>query len=133
MSKVEIWTGLVNQPGGKYYPDRQWENVFAGQNPLFQASGTFTNLGQRDAYFTTAYATSPGMVVDFIERGAKYPSKKNTDGGVSIYTGPKPPDGLESNWIPTAGKRPLPAMRCYGPTEALNNKTFKLPDFEAIA
>jgi hypothetical protein len=59
--------------------------------------------------------------------------KKNPDGGVTIYVGPKAPDGLESNWIPTAGKRPLPAMRCYGPTEALNNKTFKLPDFEAAA
>jgi hypothetical protein len=33
----------------------------------------------------------------------------------------------------TAGRRPLPAMRCYGPTEALNNKSFKLPDFELIA
>jgi hypothetical protein len=54
--------------------------------------------------------------------------KKNTDGGLTIYAGPKAPDGLESSWIPTAGKRPLPAMRCYGPTEALNNKTFKLPD-----
>lgn len=74
MSKVETYEGLVTQPGGKYYPDRQWENVFAGQNPLFQASGTFTNLGQRDAYFTSAYATSPGMVVDFVEKGAKYPS-----------------------------------------------------------
>jgi hypothetical protein len=31
---------------------------------------------------------------------------------------------------PTAGKRPLPAMRFYGPADALNNKTFKLPDFE---
>jgi hypothetical protein len=55
--------------------------------------------------------------------------EKNADGGVTIYIGPKAPDGLESNWIPTAGKRPLPAMRCYGPTEALNNKTFKLADF----
>jgi len=59
--------------------------------------------------------------------------RKNADGGVTIYIGPKPPDGLESNWIPTAGKRPLPAMRCYGPTEALNNKTFKLADLELVA
>lgn len=58
--------------------------------------------------------------------------KKNADGGVTIYIGPKAPDGLESNWIPTAGKRPLPAMRCYGPTEALNNKAFKLSDFELV-
>jgi hypothetical protein len=54
---------------------------------------------------------------------------KNTDGSATIYVGPKPPDGLETNWIPTAGKRPLPAMRFYGPTDAFNNKTFKLPDF----
>lgn len=57
---------------------------------------------------------------------------KNADGGVTIYVGPKAPDGLEANWIPTAGKRPLPAMRFYGPTDAFNNKTFKLPDFELI-
>lgn len=58
--------------------------------------------------------------------------KKNADGGVTLYVGPKAPSGLESNWIPTAGKRPLPAMRFYGPTEAFNNKTFKLADFEMV-
>jgi hypothetical protein len=58
--------------------------------------------------------------------------QKNPDGGVTLYVGPKPPAGLESNWIPTAGKRPLPAMRFYGPTEAFNDKTFKLLDFELV-
>ncbi|MFJ4193486.1 DUF1254 domain-containing protein [Pseudomonas sp. NPDC089534] len=58
--------------------------------------------------------------------------KKNVDGSTTIYLGPKSPEGLESNWIPTAGKRPLPAMRFYGGTEALNNKTFKLPDIELV-
>jgi hypothetical protein len=58
--------------------------------------------------------------------------KKNADGGVTLYIGPEAPKGLESNWIPTAGKRPLPAMRFYGPTEAFNNKTFKLPDFAMV-
>lgn len=57
---------------------------------------------------------------------------KNPDGGVTIYVGPTAPAGLDSNWIPTAGKRPLPAMRFYGGTEALNSKAFKLPDFEAV-
>ncbi|PRA73010.1 hypothetical protein CQ065_00890 [Pseudomonas sp. MYb187] len=52
------------------------------------------------------------------------------DGSATIYFGPNAPVGLEINWIPTAGKRPLPAMRFYGGTEALNNKTFKLPDIE---
>jgi hypothetical protein len=57
---------------------------------------------------------------------------KNADGGVTLYVGPKAPEGLEANWIPTAGKRPLPAVRFYGPTEAFNSKTFKLPDFELV-
>ncbi|WP_293650411.1 DUF1214 domain-containing protein [Thiolapillus sp.] len=40
--------------------------------------------------------------------------KKDPDGGVTLYFGPKPPEGLESNWIPTAGKRVAPAVRFYG-------------------
>jgi hypothetical protein len=59
--------------------------------------------------------------------------RKNKDGSVTIYVGPKAPNGLETNWIPTAGKRPLPAVRFYGPTEAFNNKTFKLPDFVLVS
>jgi len=59
--------------------------------------------------------------------------KKNADGGVTLYVGPKAPDGLEANWIPTSGKRPMPTMRFYGPTEAYYNRTFRLPDFEAVA
>jgi hypothetical protein len=58
--------------------------------------------------------------------------KKNADGGVTIYVGPTAPQGLESNWIPTSGRRPLPAMRLYGPTEAINSKTFKLNDFQLV-
>nr|WP_199043163.1 DUF1214 domain-containing protein [Dyella sp. ASV24] len=58
--------------------------------------------------------------------------KKNADGGVTIYVGPKAPPGFEENWIPTRGKRPLPAMRLYGVTEALSNKSFKMPDFEEV-
>lgn len=57
---------------------------------------------------------------------------KNTDGGVTIYVGPDAPEGYEANWIPTAGKRPLPAMRLYGPTEPFNDRSFKLPDFELV-
>ena len=57
-------------------------------------------------------------------------TKKNADGGVTIYVGPKAPEGLESNWIPTSGKHPMPTMRLYGPTEELMKKTFKMPDFE---
>lgn len=103
MSKTEIWDGLSTQPGGRYYSDRQWENVFAGQNPQFQASGTFTNLIQRNAYFTTAYAASPGMVVDMVEKGAKYPSTwRDSDGnylqGGATYQLHLPPNVPAANF-----------------------------------
>ncbi|AOX99333.1 DUF1254 domain-containing protein [Jeongeupia sp. USM3] len=58
--------------------------------------------------------------------------KKNADGSVTLYVGPAAPAGEEANWIPTEGKRPLPAVRLYGPTEEFNNKSFKMPDFELV-
>jgi hypothetical protein len=47
-----------------------------------------------------------------------------------IKLDPKAPEGLDSNWVPTRGKRPMPVFRYYGATDALSNKTFKMPNFE---
>jgi hypothetical protein len=58
--------------------------------------------------------------------------KKNADGSVPIFVGPNAPAGMESNWIDTTGKRPMPTFRFYGPEDALNQKTFKMPDFEPV-
>lgn len=58
--------------------------------------------------------------------------KKNADGSVTLYFGPKAPKGLESNWIPTAGKRPVPIMRFYGPEKEYMDKSWKLPDVELM-
>jgi len=58
--------------------------------------------------------------------------KKNPDGGVDIYFGPKAPKGLETNWIPTEGKTPMPVMRLYGGDERFWNRTFTLPDVELV-
>jgi hypothetical protein len=81
ISKVVIADMLVKEPGGRYYPDRQWLNVFAGENCEFQASGTFSNLEQRVAYFTSAYGDSPGMVMNLVGKGAKYPATvRDADG-----------------------------------------------------
>lgn len=56
----------------------------------------------------------------------------NADGSVDLYVGPEAPTGMESNWIPTQGKRPFPVMRMYGPDEAFWDKSFKLPDPELV-
>ena len=58
--------------------------------------------------------------------------KKDADGGVTLYFGPKAPKGLESNWIPTGGKRIAPALRFYGATDAIINKSFVMPDVELV-
>ena len=81
MSKVVMADMLAHEPGGKYYPDRQWLNVFAGENTEFQASGTYSNLEQRVAMFASAYSVSPGMVMNMVGKGAKYPvTARDADG-----------------------------------------------------
>jgi hypothetical protein len=56
--------------------------------------------------------------------------KANADGTIDVYFGPKAPDGLASNWIPTAGDFFL-WFRLYGPEPALFDKSWKLPDVES--
>jgi hypothetical protein len=57
---------------------------------------------------------------------------KNDNGSVDIYIGPKAPEGLSNNWIPTFNTRPYIWLRLYGPTEAFLNKSFVMPDFELV-
>lgn len=81
------------------------------------------------ATFAFIYADPPRTTLSSYDLASM---KKNPDGSVTLYVGPTAPRGQESNWIPTAGKRPLPAMRFYGPNTEFNNKTFKMPDFVLV-
>ncbi len=58
--------------------------------------------------------------------------QKNNDGSTTLYFGPKAPKGQESNWIPTAGKKPFPVLRVYGGTEAFWDKSWTMPDVERV-
>ena len=51
---------------------------------------------------------------------------------MTIYLGPEPPEGLENNWIPTAGKRPGPTVRIYGGTEEFWNRSWEMPDVDLV-
>ncbi len=55
----------------------------------------------------------------------------NDDGSVDLYFGPSPPDGLDSNWIPT-GEDFFLLFRLYGPEEAYFDRSFVIPDLERI-
>jgi hypothetical protein len=57
--------------------------------------------------------------------------RKNQDGSVDIYFAPKPPKGLESNWIPT-GEDFFLLFRLYGPDKQLFEKAWTLDDVVKI-
>jgi hypothetical protein len=59
--------------------------------------------------------------------------RRNDDGSVDVYFGPVAPAGQESNWVQTDPERRFEVMfRLYGPTEALFDKSWKLPDIEKV-
>jgi hypothetical protein len=67
------------------------------------------------------------------DRSSRMDLRKNDDGSVDIYCGPKPPAGFERNWIPTVpGKNWFAYFRFYQPTEAYFDRSWPLPDFEQI-
>jgi hypothetical protein len=59
--------------------------------------------------------------------------KKNPDGSVTVWFGPKAPAGQESNWVQTMpGKGWNVLLRLYAPLEPWFNKTWKPGDFELV-
>ncbi|HVY05645.1 MAG TPA: DUF1254 domain-containing protein [Burkholderiales bacterium] len=59
-------------PNGLWYKDRRWANVFPG-NATFSGD-SFNFIDPRTGFFTNAYSTSPGMAVNMVGVGAKYPA-----------------------------------------------------------
>ncbi|HEV7734316.1 MAG TPA: DUF1254 domain-containing protein [Candidatus Binatia bacterium] len=60
--------------------------------------------------------------------------RRNPDGSVDVYFGPTAPAGQEANWVPTvAGAAWFSLFRFYGPEKPLFEKTWRLPDIEAVA
>lgn len=63
---------------------------------------------------------SPGLLV-------------NADGSVDLYFGPQAPAGKEANWTPTDSNGEFDVLfRFYDPLPALFDKSWKLPDIEAV-
>jgi hypothetical protein len=59
--------------------------------------------------------------------------KKNADGSYDIYFGPKPPKGLENNWLETVPEKGwFVALRMYGPLQAWIDKTWRPGEIELV-
>jgi hypothetical protein len=67
------------------------------------------------------------------DRSSRMDLRKNDDGSVDIYCGPKAPAGFEKNWIPTVeGKNWFAYFRFYRPTEPYFDRSWPLSDFERM-
>jgi hypothetical protein len=85
----------------------------------------------------TAYDRETHALIKNVDRASRASNnnevKKNADGSVDIYFGPKAPAGKESNWIPTDPTRKFELMfRAYAPAKTFFEKMWKLPDIEEV-
>jgi hypothetical protein len=59
--------------------------------------------------------------------------QKNADGSVDVFFSSTPPDGKESNWVPTSADGSFEVLfRFYGPQKPLFQKVWVLPDIERL-
>jgi hypothetical protein len=72
MARVIAVAPPANGAAPRYYPDRQYLNVFPGNADF--TSPTFNYIDVRTGFFTYAYSTSPGMAANMVNVGAKYPA-----------------------------------------------------------
>ncbi|WP_295587995.1 DUF1214 domain-containing protein [uncultured Lamprocystis sp.] len=57
--------------------------------------------------------------------------KKNADGGATVWFGPKPPPGEETNWVQTMPDKGYNVLlRLYGPLEPWFDQTWRPGDFK---
>lgn len=95
------------------------------------------NVPVEQYWSLTAYDRQTHALIRNVDRASRASNnaelQKNSDGSVNIYLGPKAPDGMEANWIPTDPQRGFEAMfRAYGPKKAFMDKEWKLTDLEVV-
>jgi hypothetical protein len=99
------------------------------------------NAPVRQYWSATAYDRATHALIrnqPWSSRSSQTPGlKKNADGSVTVYFGPKAPGATgdaESNWVPTsAGGQFEVLFRLYGPEKSFFDKTtWRLPDIEKV-
>ena len=95
------------------------------------------NVPVRDFWAVTAYDLETASYIRDVEKGSIDTStpdlKKNADGSIDIYFGPRAPVGLEANWLPTdPDRRFFMLFRFYGPEPGVYDGSFELNDIELI-
>ena len=108
---------------------------------LFDSTSTYilnvpANTPAKEFWSVIVYSMeTKGFIVDTepVGRSARTldEMKVNSDGSVDVYFAPTPPEGMESNWIPT-GEDFFLLFRLYGPDKPLFDKSWTMGDVEKI-
>ena len=81
---------------------------------------------------TTRSLLDPGKNKN-VSIGSREKPVANADGSVDVYFGPKAPEGMEKNWVPTNPEKGFfLVFRFYGPLEGYIDKTWVLNDLELL-
>jgi hypothetical protein len=91
-----------------------------------------------DQYWSvTAYDRETHALIRNMDRASRASNaaevRKNADGSVDIWFGPKAPKCKEANWVPTDPRRKFELMfRLYGPRKEFFDKQWVLPDLQKM-
>jgi hypothetical protein len=130
--------GIKRLGAGQFYliaiKDKDGESFDGGQTYRLTVP---PNAPVAQYWSATAYDRETHALIKNVDRASRASNtadvKKNADGSVDIYIGPKAPEGQEPNWIPTDPARGFEFMfRLYAPTKALFEKQWKMPDVEKV-
>ena len=117
LGKGSFYLGSYVDAGGQ---PLRGENSYRLRVPANAPVNEFWALTVYDSETAALFRESTRLTVGSLDNGLR----KNADGSVDIYIGPKVPAGQESNWLYTpSGKGWWPWFRFYGPQQALFDKT----------
>jgi hypothetical protein len=132
------FVGIKNLGAGQYYlfniRDKDGNAYDGGKNYRLHVP---PNPPVKQYWSVTVYDRKLHTLLRDVKRASRASNasdvQKNEDGSVDVYFGPEPPPGKESNWVPTKPGQGFEFIfRLYAPTEALFEKTWKLPDVEKV-
>jgi hypothetical protein len=96
------------------------------------------NFPVKDNWSVTIYDTQTRSMLQTDQKSAGLNSlgkgvKKNADGSIDVYFAPKPPRGMEDNWVQSIpGKSWFIILRAYGPLQPWLDQTWRPSELELV-